>query len=293
MTHPAPHPVLNIEPVGDAARAEAIVREARHGLGRALRGADAIAVIGRAARAWREEPTWRERARAAVDSFSRVAGRAESERQMLEEVGGMLDAAAWERRISVELGFPRALDRPLESTRTEAILAYQPLGLVLHVAPGNSFYGGLSSLLCGFVTGNQNLVKLSRNVPPVAAIVVELLESCGMPRGQVRLLLWDAGLAPVEDALRPSVDGVVVWGGEAVIQRYQSSLPSGVRFLEHGPKLSFSVLTRQAAEDETALAALVDDVCRHEQLSCASSQLLFVEQPAVADAPAEERWRRA
>jgi acyl-CoA reductase-like NAD-dependent aldehyde dehydrogenase len=271
------------------ADARAVLARAREGLGRAVRGTRAIEVLARAAGRWRTEPAWRDGAQACAAAFG-VGARADDAAQ-IDGLADLLDPAAWTRKLELELGSPRLIDREYESTCTEAILAQRPLGVVLHVAPGNGFVGGVDSFLHGIVAGNQNVVKLSRSTPAVAAVLVELLEACGLPPGQVQLVVWDAGSSEAEAALRAGVDAFVVWGGDAAIQHYRANAPAGARAVVHGPKLSFSVLTAQGAGDADALARLVDDVCRWEQASCSSSQLLLTQVPAGLDDFAG--WRSA
>jgi phenylacetate-coenzyme A ligase PaaK-like adenylate-forming protein/acyl-CoA reductase-like NAD-dependent aldehyde dehydrogenase len=258
-----------------------------------LRGREVLAIFQAAKSAWLQEPQWRAQATACMEEFAHDGAQLHADLSQLDAITAMLDVESWNIKLGVELGLPRALDRVHESARSEAILAFRPLGLLLHICPGNSFMGGLSSVLHGVLTGNGNLAKLSRNTPAVIAVIRDLLESCGLPPGQINCLLWRSGDPLIEKALCTGVDGVAVWGGNQAIDHYKGMLPVGVRLLEFGPKLSFSLLTCAARNDSAGLSGLVSDVCQYEQTSCSSSQILLVQVKEAhgSEAAVQERER--
>ncbi|TKC86921.1 aldehyde dehydrogenase family protein [Trinickia terrae] len=269
--------------LADAPDARTMVASGRASLPLAIRGRDVIQVFSMAMERWKSEQVWRSRAIACIEDFAQGHTTWHADPALLDAIPMLLDPKLWQTRLDVDLGLPRALDAINEGHRTEALLAYRPLGVILHISPGNSYLGGIESLLHGLVTGNHNIVKLSRNAPAVAAILIELLESCGLPKGQAQLVLWPSGDDLIESALCKMVDGVVAWGNDDVIRHYKARVPSGVRVLEYGPKLSFSVMTAQARYDEV-IDALVEDACGFEQVSCVSSQFLLLQIPHGEDA---------
>jgi phenylacetate-CoA ligase len=269
-----------VQALADVNMARLVVGRCRKNIGRALRGRDMVEIFQLAKQRWLAEPIWRSRSLACIESF----GSGHADPVLLDAIPLMLDAELWETRLSIELSLPRALDGVSESHRTQAMLAYRALGVILHICPGNSYLGGIDSLLHGLITGNQNLVKLSRGAPAVMSILVELLGACGLPECQVELVCWDSGNSIIKSTVSKLVDGVVVWGNDASIRDYKTTVPMGVRFLEYGPKLSFSLITAKARYDDIALAALVEDACAYEQVSCSSSQFLLVEIQSHEDA---------
>jgi phenylacetate-coenzyme A ligase PaaK-like adenylate-forming protein len=273
-TRPTVRPLLTSDDALD------VLRDARRALTTAARGRDVVAVFGRAAARLRSDAAWAERAAACVRGFYGEGRGRDADLAQAAMLPDILDRDAWERRVESELVSPRALEGAYETAGSDALVAYAPLGVVLHVCPGNSFFGGLESMLLGLVTGNANVVKLSRSAPPVAAIVLELLEACGLPRGQATLVSFDPSRADVDRALCSGIDAAAVWGGDAVVRHYKEKLGPGVRLLEFGPKLSFSVLTAAAAGE--ALDGIASDACKFEQVSCSSSQALFVESKGDA-----------
>ena len=104
----------------------------------------------------------------AVDSLGRTLDSGElapllaqyappSAREELREVRGMLRREALEARLQLELGDLRPgawVERPFGRTLV------QPLGVLLHVTPGNQIGIPLFSALEGLLTGNLNLIKL-------------------------------------------------------------------------------------------------------------------------------------
>ncbi len=257
-----------------------------------IRGSDVISVFREATRRWHTEPQWREDALACLNSFVAFFGESRTaDVTQIDLIPSLFCADLWESKLAHELNLQGALDSVYEGARSDALLAYRPLGVVLHVCPGNSFLGGIDSLLHGIVTGNQNIVKLSRNTPAIISVLLDLLNTCGLPENQANPVLWEGGNNAVESTICEGVDGVIAWGGDATMRHYKARLPVGVRFLEYGPKLSFSVLTAQGLQDKNALAGLIKDVCAYEQASCSSSQFLLVEMPE--EDPADyERYQR-
>lgn len=188
-----------------------------------------------------------------------------------EDLLALLDPEFWQTTLSVE--WPRRLSAAGSDVRVEAL----PLGLVLHVCPGNGFETALWSMFHALLAGNQNLMRLSRRYPPVAAIVTELLVACGLPAAQVQFLSWTAERRDITRSVLDACDGAVVWGSEDTIAAFRGEVHPGTRFVGYGPRLSLGVLTVKARADRDALAGMVADACRGEQQSCSSVQCLLVE----------------
>ncbi len=264
-----------------------------------LRGSQVVAIFERALKRWSETTSWRDRASQLVREFYQDKNQDPSQDLAnLDAISSLLDPRMWQSKIKSELGSNRALDDFDESQRSEALLALRPHGLLLHICPGNSFLGGLDSVLHGVVTGNRNIAKLSRNAPPILTLIAELLESCGLPVGQIQTVFFDSG-SEDEKRHRHQADAIVVWGSEEAVRHYSKDLAPGTRFIEYGPKLSFSLASALGWKNNTAdLDGLVADACSYEQVSCASSQLLLLEVPAELeglsnDHPARLQFNRS
>jgi phenylacetate-coenzyme A ligase PaaK-like adenylate-forming protein len=245
----------------------------------ALRGSEALDLIKRVHARWRSQADWPRRAQALLDGPL-----ASNDPASVSDIEGCLDPQMWAAKLRAELAHPRALDAAFEGTTTDAILSYQPRGVLLHISPGNSFLGGIDSLLHGIVTGNANVVKVSRSTPAVIAVLVELLQACGLPPGQAQLVTWDAGDSGLEGFFKTSVDAIVVWGSEAAVASFRAGRGPGVDLIEYGPKLSLSIMTPQGLVDPALVSRMIADVCRFEQSSCSSTQALLLQVPKGSSA---------
>lgn len=70
---------------------------------------------------------------------------------------------------------------------------------------------------------------------------------------------------------------VMVYGSDQSVEAVRSLVPTGVRFVGHGHKISFAVVAREAANAETA-RRLAFDVAMYDQQGCVSPHMAFVER---------------
>jgi phenylacetate-coenzyme A ligase PaaK-like adenylate-forming protein len=246
---------------------------------KAIRGTQVLSVFERSREELLKNSIWMQRIREVL----KVSPGPDVDREIAEALPSFLEVEHWKAKIERELSWPRAVDEFYEGPKSEALLGIRGLGIVLHICPGNSFFGGVESFLHGLVVGNVNLVRLSSKTAPVALVLQELFESSGLPPFQLQFVQWKTGDRQIERVFKQSVEGLSVWGGEGAVETYKNELSSGVSFIEFGPKLSLSVLTQKGISDLGALKGLAKDACRYEQASCSSSQILFVERSRSED----------
>jgi phenylacetate-coenzyme A ligase PaaK-like adenylate-forming protein len=159
-----------------------------------------------------------------------------------------------------------------------------PQGILLQVTAGNVFLGFLDALVSALLTKNVSIVKVSSGNQTFPALLARALAEAdpgGKVKGAVAIVHWPGGLEEVEAAFARSVDAVVVWGGEAAVATYKRLLPPGVPLLEHGPKISFQVVCREALAAkplEEVAGAIAHEVMLWDQAACTSPQNLFVEE---------------
>ena len=107
-------------------------------------------------------------------------------REELREVRGMLRREALEARLQLELGDLRPgvwVERPFGRTLV------QPLGVLLHVTPGNQVGIPLFSALEGLLTGNLNLIKLPHGDRGADSGRPEAAHPAGAPAGPLAVRL--------------------------------------------------------------------------------------------------------
>ena len=178
-------------------------------------------------------------------------------------------------KLERELGDdPRSLrridycDGPFES--------WQPLGLVVHVTPGNSALLGFCAVLEGLLAGNVNWLRPSSRDGDLSAHLLAAFLDCD-PSGRLRGYVAVLPVATQETGrLFALAQGVSAWGGETALKALREQIPSGCRWIDWGHRISFAYITPSAASVQ-ALDALVDEVCRLDQQACSSPQWLLVD----------------
>ncbi|WP_213938870.1 acyl-CoA reductase [Pseudomonas sp. dw_612] len=182
-----------------------------------------------------------------------------------------------ERELGVQ---PRTLRRiDYVHSRFES---WHPLGLVVHITPGNAPMLAFCAVVEGLLAGNINWLR-----PSVIdqGLTARLLDALGRCDSSGRLADFIAVL-PVATSdiarLCTRADGVSAWGGQTALSALRQQLPGGCRWIDWGHRISFAYLSPDSAQPQ-ALDALVDEVCRLDQQACSSPQWVLVDSddPAV------------
>ncbi|MFK0292440.1 acyl-CoA reductase [Streptomyces sp. NPDC090442] len=208
----------------------------------------------------------------------------------LAELADALARPALERKLRRELGGPRPerLTRPdARETRYEA---WAPVGLLVHIAPGNAAGVAPLSVVEGLLTGNVNVLKTSSTDTPLAQHLlaeVAAADPTGAVGRRVIALRFSSRRQDLMRLLCAPADAVAVWGGEDAVAGVAALVPPGCRLVEWGHKISFGYLTRDAWTDRAALIALATDVCRLEQQACSSPQVIYLDTDPDADSSAQ------
>lgn len=201
----------------------------------------------------------------------------------LDELGRLLSRQNLLEMLRFELGMPEPLDRWTWKPGYNGYVRGLPLGVVLHVSPGNVFLGAVDSLLRGLLTKNTNILKVSSADPIFPLLFAQTLaeqDREGRISGSFAIVTFRGGETDLEARFKARCQGTVVWGGETAIQAWGRDLPVGNRLVPYGPRMSLAVITRdwleQADLTESAVA-LATDVAMWEQRGCGSPQMLFLE----------------
>lgn len=189
-------------------------------------------------------------------------------REELDRVRPQVGRAALEERLDLELG---GLSGPRPFGRAEV----RPLGVLLHVAPGNM--AGLPAFTAaeGLLTGNINLVKLPRGDKGLTLAVFQKLTELepdlspylyafDIPSKDTASLGWLAALA----------DGIVTWGGDGAVSAMRELAPAECKLIEWGHRLSFAYLSGWEGAD---LSALAEHIVSTGGLLCSSCQVIFLD----------------
>jgi phenylacetate-coenzyme A ligase PaaK-like adenylate-forming protein len=219
----------------------------------------------------------------ALDILSKESSfSSEMDRATLDIIPSLFSKANLQQRLLVDFRNPESLDEYVSIDFYQGHIKYNPLGLLLHVTAGNVFLGCIDSLIMGLLTKNVSLVKLSSTNLILPHLFIKSLEQIDHDKElceNICLLNWKGGDTEIESQLKNGVDGIITWGGEEMANSYQNELPLGVKLIQHGPKISFHVISRKALlkVGETFFDSIVKDVVMWDQSACANSQNIFLE----------------
>lgn len=189
-------------------------------------------------------------------------------REELDRVRPQISRAALEARLDLELG-GLAGPRPFGHTLV------QPLGVLLHIAPGNM--AGLPAFTAveGLLTGNINLVKLPHGDRGLTLAVFQTLTGLE-PRLAPYLYAFDLSsqYTGTIRALANLADGIVTWGGDGAVSAMRKLAPPGCKLIEWGHRLSFAYLSGWEGLD---LSGLADHIVRTGGLLCSSCQVIYLD----------------
>ncbi|UDI95387.1 aldehyde dehydrogenase family protein [Pseudomonas sp. IAC-BECa141] len=188
---------------------------------------------------------------------------------------GFCQPAALRCKLERELGAQPASLRRLDY-RQPRFERWSPLGLVVHITPGNSPLLAFCAVIEGLLAGNVNWLRPSSSDQGMTAQLLHGLAQCdatGQIAGHVAVV--PASTARIGE-LCQQANGVSAWGGESALQAIRQQLAPGCRWIDWGHRISFIYLT-PAAVSPQALDAVADEVCRLDQQACSSPQWLLVD----------------
>lgn len=208
----------------------------------------------------------------------------EETKKTLALLPALLKKESLEKRIRREFTRSEVLDRFTKLPEAAFKVKAVPQGILFHVTAGNVFLSSIDSLLMGFLTKNLSIVKVSSQnkfFPVYFAEKLKAFDKKNILADKFAVLHWKGGDVKTENFIKKKVNTIIAWGGEEMIASYQNGLPSHVKFLDFGPKISLQLLTKEGLKNKNlALVAqkIVEDVIPWDQSACASPQNLYLEE---------------
>ncbi|MEI8346690.1 MAG: acyl-CoA reductase, partial [Pseudomonadota bacterium] len=202
------------------------------------------------------------------------------------ETRAFLAVDYWQEKVLRELGTFDFLEFRRSHFDKARFEAYQPLGILLHITPGNFALAGLGPVLEGLVTGNVNLLKQSsRAVDNAHEILTTILnnDSTGQLKKRVAILQLSSKEEEKMKLLYRLADGIAVWGGDQTIAAVKKAAPLHVRIIPWGHKISMAYVTKELMNDNQSLASLARDCVALEQQACSSPQIIYGETSGWSD----------
>lgn len=176
-----------------------------------------------------------------------------------------------------------------------------PLGVVFHVAPSNVDLMAIYSWVCGFVSGNANIVRFPSTLTPRAmtavGVIGEQLQASGFESENV-FLQYPREATETTRAISLICDARMLWGGDATIAELRSfPTKSNCRDVGFGNRVSLAVLNAEHVLQlsEPDLHALMKkflvDVWTFNQHACSSPRLIcWIGSPATSSLARERFW---
>ena len=159
--------------------------------------------------------------------------------------------------------------------------AYGP-ELLLHVWAGNVPGLPLWSLISGLLVKAGTIGKVASAEPLLAGWFAQIVAEIDPRLAEcLAIVWWKGGDEASERVWLNEADTIVAFGGNAALAAIRDRAPVTARFLPHGHKIGFGLVSSAALDTRKAgpLARLAaHDVMRYEQQGCYSPQMLFVER---------------
>lgn len=162
------------------------------------------------------------------------------------------------------------------TTDGKSFVSYEPLGVVLHIAPWNyPFYLALRTVIPAVMAGNSVLLKHASNVPQISQTLQALFNKAGFPEGVFTSLMISSG--KVEKIIRnPIVSMVTLIGSESAGTKVAKVAGEEVKktVMELGGNDPFIVLKDADVEEAAKQAAL--SRLRNQGQSCNAAKRFVV-----------------
>lgn len=156
----------------------------------------------------------------------------------------------------------------------------------VHVLSGNVPMPSALGVIRNAITRSDAIFKTPSNDPVTAAAIARTMVAMAPDHPVTRHLsiaYWKGGDEQVEAELyRPDrVEKIIAWGGQASITHIARYIQPGIDLITMDPKLSSSIIGREAFADEETMRAVAAraalDIAYFNQQACASSRVTYVE----------------
>lgn len=185
-----------------------------------------------------------------------------------------------QRFVTEDFANPKVLDEFQPRPHGGWTKAFGP-DLLVHVWAGNVPALPMWSLVSGLLVKAGSIGKFSRAEPVFATLFAQLLVEVEPRWRDCLAVVWWPNGATAERAAFTLADVVLAYGGNDALRAMQAHVPVTTRYLPHGHKLSFGLvsaaaLTVRKGQHVARDAAL--DVARYDQQGCYSPHMLYVQR---------------
>ena len=150
--------------------------------------------------------------------------------------------------------------------------------LAFHVFSGNVPGVAVTSIIRSLLVRTPTLGKTASGEPLLSVLFARELDEVAPHIAQsLAVTYWPGGTDEMEALAVAAADTVVVYGGEGAVASISERAGPGTMVLEHGPRLSFGVVGKQA--DPASLPEeIAEAVAAYDQQGCVSPHVVYVER---------------
>lgn len=205
-------------------------------------------------------------------------------REGLDHFFKQLNAETLQSLLIQDLGSPQRLDG-FSQTHGEIQerrygLAQGP-ALIGHITAGNLPSPALSSLVLGLLLRSGQFIKCARGQSLIPRLVAHsIYDTEPKIASCLEIAEWPGGTEDVEQALFQEVDLLTATGSDQTIESIHRRVPTRVRFLGYGQRLSFSYLTGRSLTGfgiKRTVQNVGADIAAWDQQGCLSPHVVYVE----------------
>jgi hypothetical protein len=187
-----------------------------------------------------------------------------------------------QRFVAEDFANPKVLDEFQPRTQGGWTRAFGP-ELLVHVWAGNVPALPMWSFASGLLVKAGSIGKISSAEPVFATLFAQLMAEVAPRWADCFAVVWWPSGAAHERTAFALADVVLAYGSNEALQAMQAHVPVTSRFLPHGHKLSFGMVSAAALSVHKApglarQAAL--DVARYDQQGCYSPHVFYVQRGA-------------
>lgn len=166
------------------------------------------------------------------------------------------------------------------SLRENNFESWYPRGVLVHIMPSNSPLLSVLGLIEGLLSGNVNVLKLSRKESSFSILFFKALIELDLSNTLIDYIIIGQISSKDKDFLKlflSRADVVSAWGSEESLKGIKEQLNPGTKIIEWGHKISFCYFSNLSSSDDEQIKNLSIEICNNEQRACSSPQCVFIE----------------
>lgn len=185
-----------------------------------------------------------------------------------------------QRFVAEDFANPKVLDEFQPRTQGGWTQAFGP-ELLVHVWAGNVPALPMWSFVSGLLVKAGSIGKVASAEPVFATLFARLLAEVEPRWADCFAVLWWPSGAAHESTAFALADVVLAYGGNEALHAMQAHVPVTTRFLPHGHKLSFGMVSAAALsvhKGPSVARQAARDVARYDQQGCYSPHVFYVQR---------------